>query len=325
VLPLPLPLLVIVESYMKVLIVDDSKSIRMLVAECITTLGHEAVYMESGLDAVEYIKENSVDLAMMDVEMPGINGFETTKQIREIKGEDWFPIVFLSTKIDDDSYTQGILAGGDAYLSKPINPLRLQLQITAMERIYMTREKLKQAQESLLEANKTLLHMSMFDQLTGLANRRNFDETLEREFKLAKREKNPLSIVMCDIDFFKIYNDSYGHQKGDECLETVSKVLAEVCSRPTDLACRYGGEEFIFILPNTDLNGSTIFAEKVRAGVEALKIDHAGSKVNDYVTLSLGVATYQGQFKTDSDITKAADDALYRAKESGRNKVELAL
>jgi len=296
----------------------------MLVAECISSLGHEAVHMESGNDAVEYIKENSVDLIMMDVEMPGMNGFETTQKIRETKGEDWFPIIFLTTKVDDDSYTQGILAGGDAYMEKPISPLRLQLQITAMERIYLTRQKLKQAQDSLLEANKTLLHLSMFDQLTGLANRRNFDETLDREFKLAKREKKPLSVVLCDIDFFKIYNDSYGHQRGDQCLADVSLALANACTRPTDLACRYGGEEFTFVLPSTDLQGAAVFAEKVRESISKLNIAHAGSKVADHVTLSLGVATYQGQFKSGEEITKAADDALYQAKEKGRNRVEKA-
>jgi len=309
---------------MRVLIVDDSKSIRMLVAECISSLGHETIHMESGNDAVEYVKENSVDLIMMDVEMPGMNGFETTQKIREVKGDDWFPIIFLTTKVDDDSYTKGILAGGDAYMEKPISPLRLQLQITAMERIYMTRQKLKQAQDNLLEANKTLLHLSMFDQLTGLANRRNFDETLDREFKLAKREKKPLSVVLCDIDFFKIYNDSYGHQRGDQCLADVSLALANACTRPTDLACRYGGEEFTFVLPSTDLQGAAVFAEKVRESVAKLNITHAGSKVVDHVTLSLGVATYQGQFKSGDEVTKAADDALYRAKEKGRNRVEKA-
>ncbi|MCF7971040.1 MAG: diguanylate cyclase [Methylococcaceae bacterium] len=309
---------------MRVLIVDDSKSIRMLVAECILTLGHEVIHMESGVDAIKYIKENSPDLIMMDVEMPGMNGFETTQKIREIKGDDWFPIIFLTTKVDDDSYTQGIRAGGDAYMEKPISPLRLQLQITAMERIYNTRQKLKQAQENLLEANRSLLHLSMFDQLTGLANRRNFDETLDREFKLAKREKKPMSVLLCDIDFFKIYNDSYGHQQGDQCLADVSLILSGACARPTDLACRYGGEEFTFILPNTDLQGATVFAEKVRAAVAALKIAHVGSKVADYVTLSVGGAVYQGQFKSGDEVTKAADDALYRAKEKGRNRVETA-
>jgi len=309
---------------MKVLIVDDSKAIRMLVAECIASLGHEVVHMESGSNAVDYVQDNTVDLIMMDVEMPGINGFETTQQIRDIKKDDWFPIIFLSTQVDDASYEQGILAGGDAYLSKPINPLRLQLQIKAMERIYKTRRKLKLAQEKLLEANKTLLHLSLFDQLTGLANRRHFDETLDKQFKLAKREKKPLSVIICDIDFFKRYNDTYGHQKGDQCLAAVAKALQDSTSRPTDLACRYGGEEFTFVLPDTNLSGAKIFAEKVRNAVAALSIEHTGSTIAPFVTLSLGVAIYNGQFKNGDEITQAADEALYRAKENGRNRVESA-
>jgi len=309
---------------MKVLIVDDSKAIRLLVAECIASLGHEVVHMESGANAVDYVQDNAVDLIMMDVEMPGINGFEATQKIRDIKQDDWFPIIFLTTKIDDDSYTQGILAGGDAYLAKPINPVRLQLQITAMERIYKTRKKLKLAQEKLLEANKTLLHLSMFDQLTELANRRHFDETLDKQFQLARREKKPLSVIICDIDYFKVYNDTYGHQKGDKCLAAVAKALQDSVSRPTDLACRYGGEEFTFVLPDTNLSGAKVFAEKVRSAIAALAIDHVGSTVAPFVTLSLGVATYNGQFKNGDEITKVADKALYRAKENGRNRVEIA-
>jgi len=306
---------------MLVLIVDDSKVIRLLVAECIAELNHEIVYMESGAEAVEYIKTHSPDLVLMDVEMPGINGFEATKQIREIKGDDWFPIIFLSTKIDDESYQKGILAGGDAYMAKPIEPLRLQLQIKAMERIYRMRQKLKSAQEDLLLANEKYRHLSLFDELTGLANRRNFDRTLEKEFNLAKRNKKPLSVVLCDIDFFKIYNDTYGHQKGDDCLRLVSKALSDAVNRPADLVCRYGGEEFTFILPSTDLKGAREFAERVRLAVSELKIKHEGAKDAPYVSLSLGVSTYNGQFSKGEEITKQADTALYQAKESGRNKV----
>ena len=307
---------------MKILVVDDSKVIRMLVAECITSLGHEIKYAENGGEAVEFIKENNVDLVLMDVEMPGMNGFKTTLAIREIDQHDWFPIIFLTTKTDDDSFANGILAGGDAYLPKPINPLRLQLTITAMERIYVMRQKLQVAQKDLLLANKELERLAMYDQLTGLANRRNFDETMEKQFKLAKRNKVPLSVIICDIDFFKIYNDSYGHQEGADCLADVAKVVGTTLSRPTDKACRYGGEEFTVILPDTNLEGGLLIAENIRKAVYDRNIKHEGSKVTPCVTLSLGLATYTGQFKNQDEILKAADDALYRAKESGRNRVE---
>ena len=307
---------------MKVLVVDDSKVIRMFVAECISSLGHQIEYAENGDEALAYIKENTVDLILMDVEMPGMNGFKATQAIRAMDQHDWFPIIFLTTKNDDDSFANGILAGGDAYLPKPINPLQLQLTITAMERIYVMRQKLQVAQKELLSANKELERLAMYDQLTGLANRRNFDETLEKQFKLAKRNKVPLSVIICDIDFFKIYNDSYGHQQGDDCLANVAKVIGAVLFRPTDKACRYGGEEFTVILPDTDLEGGLFMAEKLRAAVFDKNIKHEGSNAASCITLSLGLATYTGQYQDQDKLLKAADEALYRAKENGRNRVE---
>ena len=307
---------------MKVLVVDDSKVIRMLVAECITSLGHEVVHAENGGEGLKYIELNDIDLVLMDVEMPGMNGFETTTAIRQLDADNWFPIIFLTTRQDDDSFANGILAGGDAYLAKPINTLRLQLTITAMERIYVMRQKLKESEKQLEVANVELEHLAMYDQLTGLANRRNFDETLERQFGLAKRNKSPISVIICDIDFFKIYNDTYGHQKGDDCLAVIASIIGEVPHRPTDKACRYGGEEFTVILPDTNLEGGLLIAEKLRKAIFDKNVKHEGSTVASCVTLSLGLATYNGQFKTEGGLLKAADDALYRAKENGRNRVE---
>ncbi len=307
---------------MKVLVVDDSKVIRMLVAECASSLGHEVLHAENGSEAVDTIKEIDIDLVLMDVEMPGMNGFETTQAIRDMDEHDWFPIIFLTTKIDDDSFANGILAGGDAYLPKPINPLRLQLTITAMERIYRMRQQLHRAQNDLIVANEKLERLALFDQLTGLANRRHFDDTLEVQFKLAKRNKTPLSLIICDIDFFKIYNDSYGHQQGDQCLADVASIIGSITERPTDKACRYGGEEFTLILPDTNLQGGLHIAEKLRQAVFDKNITHEGSKAEDCVTLSLGLSTYTGQFRSEDELLKAADDALYRAKDNGRNRVE---
>lgn len=307
---------------MKVLVVDDSKVIRMLVAECVTSLGHEIIYAVNGEEAIACIKDDEIDLVLMDVEMPGKNGFETTLAIRALDANDWFPVIFLTTKDDDESFANGILSGGDAYLPKPINPLRLQLTITAMERIYEMRKKLQSAQSKLLEVNKQLERLATYDQLTGLANRHHFDESLDEQFKLAQRNKSPLSLIICDIDFFKVYNDTYGHQQGDDCLARVAKAVAEGLDRPTDKACRYGGEEFTIILPDTDLQGGLQVAENLRRAVFDKNIKHEGSKAAASVTLSLGLSTYTGQFKTPEELLKSADGALYRAKDNGRNRVE---
>jgi diguanylate cyclase (GGDEF)-like protein len=311
-------------SKMKILVVDDSKSIRLLVAECLKTLGHEVCFAENGEECLQFVANQSVDLILMDVEMPNLNGVEATKAIREIKKDDWFPIIFLTTKSDDDSFANGILAGGDAYLLKPLNALRLQLTVIAMERIYLMRQTLFSTQKELQKANAELERLSLFDQLTGLANRRNFDNTLERQFAWARRNKSPLSVIMCDVDFFKLFNDTYGHQQGDDCLSQVAAAIGAQAKRPVDLACRYGGEEFSVILPDTDLQGARTVAEFCRQAVLRKHIPHVSSQVIDLVSLSLGVATYVGQFQNASQLIKSADDALYVAKSNGRNRVEFS-
>jgi diguanylate cyclase (GGDEF)-like protein len=170
--------------------------------------------------------------------------------------------------------------------------------------------------EELLQA------LSRRDGLTGLANRRHFDECLDREWKRALREKAPLSIIMCDIDFFKNYNDTYGHQKGDDCLRAVAGVFERDLHRPLDVAARYGGEEFILVLPGTPLPGALAVAESIRSGIEALAIPHASSSVGPVVTISLGVASVvPSPDVSASEIVSAADQALYRAKNGGRNRV----
>ncbi len=301
---------------MNILVVDDSKSIRNLVAECVRSMGHVVFFAENGQVCLSFVEQNAIDLVLMDIEMPVMNGLEATKAIRKLKKDDWFPIIFLTTRMDDTTFTDGILAGGDAYLTKPINPLRLQLTVVAMERIYEMRQKLYKTQ-------KELQHLSLFDELTGLANRRNYDQTLEQQFKLAQRNKSPLSLIICDIDFFKHYNDEYGHQQGDKCLTAVAQAIGSIAKRPTDLACRYGGEEFTVILPDTNLEGALKIAEKIRLAVYGLGIEHKASRVSAVVTLSLGVSTYFGQLTSADQLTNLADKALYTAKQKGRNTVEI--
>ncbi|MGD0961772.1 MAG: diguanylate cyclase, partial [Methylomonas sp.] len=279
----------------------------------------------TGEQSLEYVAAHDVDLILMDVEMPGMNGVTATKAIREFKKNDWFPIVFLTAKVDDESFTDGILAGGDAYLTKPLNPLRLQLTVIAMERIYHMRQILQKTKHELELANVELERLSLSDQLTGLGNRRNFDLSLDRYFQLAKRNKSPLSLIVCDIDYFKAYNDKYGHPAGDNCLREVSQEINRQVKRSADLVCRYGGEEFTVLLPDTGLMGATHVAELIRSSVAGKKILHQASAVEGNVTISLGVSTYTGQYKTAGELTKAADEALYSAKGQGRNRIETAL
>jgi diguanylate cyclase (GGDEF)-like protein len=309
---------------MKILVIDACKISRTIVAECASVLGHEIYHAATGKEGLAFAKENHLDLMFMDADMSDLNSLVATKAIRAFKKDDWFPIIFLATKSDTEFYTSAMLAGADAYLQKPINPSYLQLQITAMERICLMRSRL-QGQKKLILANEHLTKLAMFDQLTGLPNRRHFEETLNREFNLAKRDKASLTILMCDIDFFKVYNDKYGHQEGDKCLKKIADAIDEVLTRPADLASRYGGEEFVVILPRTDMSGGLKVAEKIRYSVYEKNIALLGSKDHLRVTLSLGLANYNGQYRNTDELLKAADDALYKSKKNGKNRVEAAL
>ncbi len=307
---------------MKILVVDDSKTIRRLVAECLKEMGHCVAYAANGVESLQFVTDNDVDLILMDVEMPQMSGFEATKAIRALKKHEWFPIIFLTMHDDDRSFENGILAGGDAYLPKPLNPVRLRNTVIAMERIYHMRKKLKQAQLELQIANQDLERLSLSDQWTGLGNRRHFDSNLTMQFALSRRNKSPLSLLMCDIDFFKTYNDTLGHQQGDVCLAEVAKIIKEKLERTSDLICRYGGEEFVAILPNTPLQEARALAEKIRDSVIQKNILY-GEKQQQMITLSVGVATYVGQYQNAADLVRAADTALYLAKQNGRNRVEI--
>jgi diguanylate cyclase (GGDEF)-like protein len=294
----------------------------MVVEQCVSVLGHETLHAENGKHGLAYAKDNNVDLIFMDEEMSDINAPVATKVLRTIKNDDWIPIVYLTNRTEADFYRNGMLAGADAYLQKPLNPSYLQLQITAMERISIMRKKLL-AQDALVKANNYLIRLAMIDQITGLGNRRNFEKMLFREFNLAKREKTTLALLMCDLDLFKAYNDTYGHQEGDSCLKQIADAISETITRPADLACRFGGDEFAVILPRTDLIGSLRIAEKIRQAVYNKDILINDSK-DLRVTLSVGLAHFSGQYKNQEELIKAADSALYKAKKKGRNRIEKA-
>lgn len=183
----------------------------------------------------------------------------------------------------------------------------------------------KVAEEKVREATQLLRELSHMDGLTGICNRRFFDESLDKELKRAARERTPLSLVMLDIDFFKAYNDTYGHQGGDQCLKSFANALSRTLSRPSDFAARYGGEEFAVVLPNTDAAGALHVAEQLKQSVANLGIPHLGSQIGPFLTCSLGVSTiypHEGSASA-ADLIEQADKALYRAKQNGRNRVEV--
>lgn len=303
---------------MKILVVEDSPTLRHATSTYIRNAGHEPVIAKCGEEALQVVDANPVDLIIMDVEMPGLDGFETTRLIREWLGEHWVPIIFVTGHSDDDSLRIGIEAGGDDYLIKPVSSIILTAKIRAMERLVTMRNQLN-------IANEELLHLSQRDGLTNLYNRRTFDDKSNEHWRMATRTQEPIALLLLDIDYFKLYNDEYGHQAGDECLRLVATALKRCLNRPGDIVARYGGEEFIALLPNTPEIGAMHVAERVRSTIESLHIKHRGSRQSDRVTVSVGLSctNYTTGTSLENQIM-LADKALYISKRQGRNCVTLS-
>jgi diguanylate cyclase (GGDEF)-like protein len=305
----------------KILIVDDSATVRAGLAAAAREMKLEPVLAEDGEKALTLFLAERPSVVLLDVNMPGIDGYETARRIRAASPEDWIPILFLSASVGDQDLERAIECGGDDYLVKPVSAVVLSAKIRAMQRLDKMRGRLVEVSRELASANQRLETLVHQDGLTGIANRRAFDYLLERQFAHAVRSHEPLSIALCDVDQFKAYNDRYGHPAGDECLRKIGAAIGRSCRRATDFAARYGGEEFALLLPDTPSSGALQVVEAARSEVAALAIAHDASSVAKVVTLSAGVASFQtGRDKVAAELISRADEALYRAKHLGRNR-----
>ncbi|THF58055.1 diguanylate cyclase [Pseudothauera rhizosphaerae] len=313
---------------MKALVIEDTLTSATLVCHQLRKMGLEAVHARNGEAGIEAFKSERPDLVLLDVIMPGMDGFEVARRIRQLEKDGmWTPIIFLTARTGDEDLERGIEVGGDDYLIKPVSEIVLKAKVRAMQRIAQMRYSLLVLTRKLDEANRELTRLSSADGLTGIANRRRFDETLLKEWRRCARERQPLALLLIDVDFFKPFNDNYGHQVGDECLKAVARTLADSVHRSSDLAARYGGEEFVVILPGTHETGAGIVAEAMRQAVQELGITHRFSAAAPVVTISIGLACtvpQAGDEDGHARLLKQADEALYRAKSTGRNRVAIA-
>ncbi len=305
------------------MVVEDSKVAIKAITDYLEDMDILPLVVETGNAAIEMYRNERPDIILLDIILPDIDGFDVAKEIRRLQGEnDWTAIIFLSVMSKDEDLAQGIEVGGDDYLMKPVGRVVLQAKVNAMHRLVRMQRALIGLAERLNGVNQELQRLSMTDGLTGIANRRLFDESLDREWRRCRRLKKPLSIILFDVDFFKKYNDRYGHQTGDECLRLVAKEVSRTASRPGDMAARYGGEEFVLILAETDQEGARWVADRIRQNLSALRIPHDGSDYK-HVTISCGVVSVvPGEELSAEKLVKSADIALYIAKEQGRNRVE---
>ncbi len=306
---------------MKILVVDDSPTIRAALKGLVQRMGHTVAEAKNGEEALQLYKRERPGLVLIDVIMPVMDGYEAARRMREASPDEWVPIIFLSSKEADQDLDRAIEAGGDDYLVKPVSFVVLNAKVRALHRTETMRSKLLETSRDLASANRALEKLSRQDGLTGIANRRYFDSYLLTEVRRAARNRQPLSLILADVDHFKAFNDHYGHQAGDDCLQQVAEALRAAGRRPTDLAARYGGEEFALILPGTGLEGAVEVAQAVSRAIAGLAIEHARSAVGQNLTLSLGIASLTPEKETSSeDLIHRADQALYQAKQQGRNR-----
>ncbi len=293
----------------RILIVDDDPVMVRVLARILAPMG-EILFATDGESALRMVRERAPDALLLDVEMPGMNGFEVCQAIKADSSNADLPILFVSGHTDIETEAKGLEAGAVDYIMKPPSPPIVRARV--------------RTQLILRERTRQLMRLASIDGLTGLANRRSFDETLDQEWRRARRNHTPLSLALIDIDYFKRYNDHYGHQAGDDCLKTVATTLAHAAERPGEIVARYGGEEFAVVLPVCDAKTAAALAEKMRSRIEELMLPHAGSTIG-HVTISCGVATLAvdgDDLPDEAALISAADQALYAAKEAGRNRVE---
>ncbi|EHP38320.1 response regulator of a two-component system [Cupriavidus basilensis OR16] len=279
-------------------------------------------------EAVAVAERTRPTVILQDLVMPGIDGLTLVRRYRANPATRDIPIIVLSTKEDPLMKSAAFAAGANDYLVKLPDTIELVARIRYHSRSYLNllqRDEayraLRQSQQQLLETNLELQRLTNSDGLTGLSNRRYFDEYLGAEWKRANREQSQLALLMIDVDAFKAYNDTYGHVAGDEVLRRVAGVIRENCARPADLPARFGGEEFAMILPSTSPGGARLLAEKVRRAIEGLQVPHSGSPVGQHVTVSIGgTAIVPAADAPFSRIVEIADAGLYQAKRNGRNQ-----
>ena len=322
---------------MAILIVDDDPDLGRLVSLRLRTEGYRTLVAANAGDAFRMLDadgrtgEGEIDLVLLDVLLPDISGLDVCQKIKSDPRTRDIPVIMMTGSDDEMHLQQAFDAGAVDYIEKPFkgmemlarirSALQLKKEIESRKRQAIELEKVA---EQLKKANERLRQLSFHDSLTGLHNRRYFDKSLEREFKRAQRNQTPIALIMIDIDYFKKYNDRFGHQAGDECLRQIAATFALVVHRSHDLVARYGGEEFAVVLPETDMEGVLAVAENLRGRVADLRIHHPESPYG-HVTISEGATSVIPAAESCVyQLIEAADSALYRSKRAGRNRVSAA-
>lgn len=295
-----------------ILIADDDRVTREYVGGLLRGHGMKVETVENGQQAVSRARDGSIDLVLLDIMMPGLDGLDSCRLIKSITQDGFLPVILLTGKTDTDSRVAGLRIGADDYVCKPFDERELLARVTNMLRI-------KRMHDHVNDAKARLATLAVQDELTGLYNYRYLHTRVHEEFKRAERYREPLACIMADIDYFKQVNDRFGHDAGDEVLREISARM-RTAVREIDVVTRYGGEEFLLILPSTNFSGALSVADRVwrSIGTQPFTFGEGTHKI----TVSLGVAVFPSRdIKAKDHLVKAADRALYQAKQEGRNRI----
>lgn len=314
---------------MSILVVDDSLDSRHLIAAYLKAAGYkdiksvesaETTFALLGLDEPGAVPA-AFDLILMDVVMPEIDGIDACRRIKKHPAYQDVPVIIITAEKDPVNLQSAFTAGAIDFIGKPLNRTELLARVRSILKLKKETDQRKEALRQLKQANERLEMLSNLDGLTGIANRRFFNHVYDEEWRRCRRHSLALSVLMLDIDFFKAFNDTYGHLAGDECLKKVAGVLKKQLQRAGEMVGRYGGEEFVVLLPGVETDRAVMIAERLRSAVEGLAIPHAHSAVASHVTVSIGLATVVPDAGwLPEDLIHAADEALYSAKQNGRNQ-----
>lgn len=292
----------------RILVVDD-QAVNVQALYRVFAEDHQVFVATSGEQALKICAEKAPDLVLLDIVMPGIDGYETCIRLKADVVTRDVPVIFVTGQNDEDAETRGLDVGAVDFITKPINPLVVRARV----RTHVT----------LKRQSDQLRQIARVDGLTGVYNRRCFDDVLAREVRRSVRVGRPMALLMVDVDHFKRYNDCYGHPAGDACLQSVARALASTLTRPGDTVARYGGEEFACVLPETDHAGAIAVGVMLEERVRRMAMPHEDSPTSGIVTVSIGVASIDGLRPiAESALIEQADRQLYRAKELGRARVE---
>lgn len=305
----------------KVLLVEDDPIQAEATRELLISSGYEVILAGDGVTAIKLVKTKAPDIILLDLILPGLDGHEVCRWLKLEETTKGIPVIMLTVKKELADKISGLQVGADDFLPKPYNDLELNARIYASLRTKALQDELRTKNKQLEELLYKVEYLAITDALTGLYNRRRFHDILLKEFERSKRYATPVSLLMIDIDHFKKVNDRYGHLAGDDVLRNVAQIIQKII-RDIDTAARYGGEEYIVILPNTEKNDALKVAERMRTTIEHNRFAEID---NSTITISIGIAGMpDNQIDTEDKLIRAADLALYRSKQNGRNRSQIS-